>query len=183
MKLQNRKTVIFDIDGTLADVRHREHFVQSEEKDFDSFFAAMDKDLVNYPIADLFYRHIQYEDQIILCSGRPDTYRDVTQQWLKKELMTYLAKTYMPEKLHDVFTNSVTANKHSIEICDIPNLLMRPSEKLYTPDWIIKQEILDGILKHVDKSNIMYAVDDRAQVVKMWRDNGITCLQVDEGNF
>ncbi len=81
--------------------------------------------------------------------------------------MSYLAKTYMPEKLH----------------CDIPNLLMRPSEKLYTPDWIIKQEILDGILKHVDKLNIMYAVDDRAQVVKMWRDNGITCLQVDEGNF
>jgi FMN phosphatase YigB (HAD superfamily) len=167
MNLQNRKTVIFDIDGTLADVRHREHFVQGEEKDFDSFFAAMDKDLVNYPIADLFYRHIQYEDQIILCSGRPDTYRDVTQKWLKEELMSYLAKTYMPEKLH----------------CDIPNLLMRPSEKLYTPDWIIKQEILDGILKHVDKSNIMYAVDDRAQVVKMWRDNGITCLQVDEGNF
>ena len=151
MNLQNRKTVIFDIDGTLADVRHREHFVQGEEKDFDSFFAAMDKDLVNYPIADLFYRHIQYEDQIILCSGRPDTYRDVTQKWLKEELMSYLAKTYMPEKLH----------------CDIPNLLMRPSEKLYTPDWIIKQEILDGILKHVDKSNIMYAVDDRAQVVKM----------------
>jgi hypothetical protein len=159
MACQSMRSIEWPRDG--------KHFVQGEEKDFDSFFAAMDKDLVNYPIADLFYRHIQYEDQIILCSGRPDTYRDVTQKWLKEKLMSYLAKTYMPEKLH----------------CDIPNLLMRPSEKLYTPDWIIKQEILDGILKHVDKSNIMYAVDDRAQVVKMWRDNGITCLQVDEGNF
>jgi hypothetical protein len=29
----------------------------------------------------------------------------------------------------------------------------------------------------------MYAVDDRQRVVDMWRSNGLTCLQVAEGNF
>jgi hypothetical protein len=43
--------------------------------------------------------------------------------------------------------------------------------------------MLNEILKTVDKSNILYAVDDRQRVVDMWRSNGITCLQVAEGNF
>ena len=29
----------------------------------------------------------------------------------------------------------------------------------------------------------MRVLDDRNQVVKMWRENGLTCLQVAEGDF
>jgi len=31
---------IFDIDGTLADVSHRLHYITGETKDWDAFFAA-----------------------------------------------------------------------------------------------------------------------------------------------
>jgi len=46
-------------------------------------------------------------------------------------------------------------------------------------DVIIKQEILDLL----PKAKIAYVVDDRDAVVKMWRENGLTCLQVAEGDF
>ena len=47
------------------------------------------------------------------------------------------------------------------------------------PDYVIKKEILDLL----PKGKIAYAIDDRDQVVKMWRENGITTLQVAEGDF
>lgn len=48
-------------------------------------------------------------------------------------------------------------------------------------DSIIKQEMFDQFIK--DKYNVLFIVDDRDQVVKMWRDMGITCLQVNYGDF
>jgi len=35
----------------------------------------------------------------------------------------------------------------------------------------------------VDKDDIFMVFDDRDQVVKMWRDNGIVVFQVADGNF
>jgi predicted kinase len=46
-------------------------------------------------------------------------------------------------------------------------------------DSIVKQEILDKL----PKDQIRYVLDDRNQVVEMWRKNGLTCLQVADGNF
>lgn len=48
-------------------------------------------------------------------------------------------------------------------------------------DSIVKQEIYDQFIK--DKYDIEFVLDDRDQVVEMWRANGLTCLQVAEGNF
>lgn len=50
------------------------------------------------------------------------------------------------------------------------------------PDHEIKQEIYNDMIKD-NFENIKFILDDRDQVVKMWRDNGLTCLQVDYGNF
>lgn len=49
-------------------------------------------------------------------------------------------------------------------------------------DNIVKRELFD---KHVrDNFEIEYVLDDRDQVVKMWRNElGLKCLQVAEGNF
>jgi 3-deoxy-D-manno-octulosonate 8-phosphate phosphatase KdsC-like HAD superfamily phosphatase len=47
-------------------------------------------------------------------------------------------------------------------------------------DSIIKKSILDCL---INKYNILFVLDDRDQVVKMWRENGLTCLQVDYGEF
>lgn len=48
-------------------------------------------------------------------------------------------------------------------------------------DEAIKQEILDG--EFPDKSIIEFVVDDRSEVVEMWRKNGITCLQCNQHDF
>jgi Straboviridae polynucleotide kinase len=51
------------------------------------------------------------------------------------------------------------------------------------PDFIIKKEILDGLLPHWD---IVAAFDDRNVVVDMWRSHNIPCMQVcsrEEGDF
>jgi predicted kinase len=59
-------------------------------------------------------------------------------------------------------------------------LLMRVSGDM-RKDSIIKEEILRAsILPHY---HVDFALDDRNQVVDMWRGLGLTCLQVDYGDF
>lgn len=59
-------------------------------------------------------------------------------------------------------------------------LFMRAS-KDHRNDAIVKRELFD---KHIrEQYNILFVLDDRDRVVKMWRELGLTCLQVAEGNF
>ena len=51
----------------------------------------------------------------------------------------------------------------------------------FRPDFEVKQGMLTKM--KAQGFNPTMAVDDRQQVVDMWRANGITVLQVDEGNF
>jgi predicted kinase len=46
------------------------------------------------------------------------------------------------------------------------------------PDFIIKKEILDEIAAVVGLENIAFVLDDRPQVVRMWKDNGLTVYPV-----
>jgi phosphoglycolate phosphatase-like HAD superfamily hydrolase len=48
-------------------------------------------------------------------------------------------------------------------------------------DFIVKAELLDRVL--ADGYEPIMAFDDRDQVVKMWREKGIPCAQVAEGDF
>ena len=48
-------------------------------------------------------------------------------------------------------------------------------------DSIIKKELFEANIK--DKFYVSFVVDDRNQVIKMWRDLGLTCLQVAYGDF
>lgn len=59
-------------------------------------------------------------------------------------------------------------------------LLMRPAGD-YRPDQIVKRELFD---QHIaGKHAILFCVDDRSVVVKMWRDMGLACFQVADGDF
>ena len=51
----------------------------------------------------------------------------------------------------------------------------------YREDSIVKAEMYDKYVK--DKYHINFVLDDRNQVVKMWREIGLFCLQVADGNF
>lgn len=51
----------------------------------------------------------------------------------------------------------------------------------YRKDSIVKLEILDQVMR--DGFLPVMALDDRKQVVDMWRENGIPCVQVNDGDF
>ena len=59
-------------------------------------------------------------------------------------------------------------------------LLMR-KEGDFRPDNVVKKEIYEIHIK--DHYDVLFCVDDRQQVVDMWRELGLTCLQCDKGNF
>ena len=59
-------------------------------------------------------------------------------------------------------------------------IFIRP-ERDSRDDTVIKKEIYDNHIK--DKYKIKYVIDDRDKVVKMWRDLGLTVLQVADGDF
>jgi predicted kinase len=69
--------------------------------------------------------------------------------------------------------------KHFTDLDDAM-LLMRANED-NRDDRITKKEIYETHIK--DKYNILFVLDDRQKVVEMWRDLGLTCLAVAEGDF
>lgn len=76
------RPIVFDIDGTLADIAHRRHYVASKPKNWKAFNAGMANDLVNYEIRFLLKTFWDLGHTIILCSGRESAMRDVTEEWL-----------------------------------------------------------------------------------------------------
>lgn len=51
----------------------------------------------------------------------------------------------------------------------------------YRKDDVVKLELFNQHIR--GKYNVAYVLDDRNRVVEMWRNLGLTCLQVAEGNF
>jgi hypothetical protein len=71
------------MDGTLADSRHREHFVQDRHKNWKKFFDAMDADRPNAAIAD-WVRELAQSYDIVIVTGRPQVYLQNTIDWLQR---------------------------------------------------------------------------------------------------
>lgn len=143
--------VIFDIDGTLADIEHRRTFLEGDKPDWIRFHSSVDGDLPNIPVVEL-YKTLWESDrfQLVLASGREEKWRAFTENWL--------------------FWNHIPFDR----------LLMRANGD-NRADHFIKQEFHDALVARGDR--ILFVVDDRQQVVDMWRRNGITCLQCAPGNF
>ncbi|MBL1322214.1 MAG: hypothetical protein COA63_014315 [Methylophaga sp.] len=93
--------------------------------------------------------------KIVFMTGRDESCRAITKRWLIK----YLGFIGQQAPLY-----------------------MRP-EGDRTPDTDMKLKTLQQHLKDHPKDEIYMAIDDRNSVVKLWRDEGIRCLQVAEGNF
>lgn len=111
------KVIVFDIDGTLANVEHRRHWVASKPKNWPAFNAGMVNDTPNADIVWLLDSlRSQPDTRIVICSGRDSEHRAVTEAWLNQHVGAYDA------------------------------LYMR-AERDYRPDSIVKVELLEQITR------------------------------------
>jgi uncharacterized HAD superfamily protein len=75
---------VFDIDGVVADVRHRLHHLNKRPKDWARFFAAAGRDPV---LAEGIALAREYAESHVLVwlTGRPEHLRELTADWLAKQ--------------------------------------------------------------------------------------------------
>ena len=69
--------IIFDLDGTLADGKHREHHIKDGKSDWDAYFAACGQDEPIKPTLDIF-KALTHARHVEVWTGRPERYRDTT---------------------------------------------------------------------------------------------------------
>jgi uncharacterized HAD superfamily protein len=80
----DKPIVIVDMDGTLADVRHRLHHIQGPgKKNWKRFFEAQVHDKPFAAIAQRV-RDLARDNEIVIVTGRPEEYRSGTEAWLHK---------------------------------------------------------------------------------------------------
>ena len=149
--------VIFDLDGTLANIEHRLHHLDKEDMhgnkrkpDWDSFHQFCTRDLPIWPIIRIFKALREQRHTVEIWSGRSDKVRAETQNWLTA---------------HEIHPD---------------NVMMRPAGD-NTPDHQLKERWLHKLIADGITPDLVF--DDRARLVEMWRRNGIQCCQVAEGQF
>lgn len=79
-----RGIVVLDVDGVIADVRHRLHHVERKPKNWPAFFAAMDDD---GPLPEGIAMAQRYADEghrIAYLTGRNERYRGLTLAWMRR---------------------------------------------------------------------------------------------------
>ena len=149
------KGIIIDLDGTLSDSSHRKHYVE-RPKGEKKDFDSFYKKCGGDPVHKWcleILNRFKRDHDIWLVSGRPEAYRGITLTWLGE---------------HGVFKG------------DYIDLLMRKDGN-YEQDYLLKKRIYEKqIAPH---SDIIFCVDDRKQVVDMWRSLGLVCLQCADGDF
>lgn len=148
------KTVIFDLDGTLAIIDKRREIATKEDGkiNWKTFFSPenIQLDEPNYPVISTFKALKESGFRVGIFSGRDAISRKESELWLKQYGIN-------PDFFH-----------------------MRPQGS-FIKDDVLKKKWLDEELENGHE--ILCTFDDRDKVVKMWRDNGISCFQVAPGEF
>jgi len=157
---KDKKTVIFDLDGTLADItsRRKLSIKDNGKMDWDIFFDRdnIKLDVPNTPVITMAQMLHSQGFRIVIFSGRSKSTYRTTRQWLIQN--------------------------------DVPfdMLQMRPNDRdtgghfHFMKDSDLKQLWLDTL---IDKDDVFAVFDDRNQVVDMWRRNGLQTFQVADGDF
>lgn len=168
--MSRRRSIIVDIDGTLANIDHRLHHIgkgpdardvadpeESKKVDWDAFHAECGKDL---PIKETcaLVRSLGWEDNwcVIMMTGRGSENREETESWLKRNDLPY-----------DLLLMREAGN-HDLDV-DIKR------------NWLRMMRIGQISIPDADVPSIV--IEDRARVIKMWREEGLVALQCDMGEF
>jgi phosphoglycolate phosphatase-like HAD superfamily hydrolase len=121
---------VIDIDGVVADVRHRLHHVTGRPKDWRAFFAlAADDGLLSE--GEETVRTLAEVYDVVYLSGRPERLRTVTQQWLEQHrlpegpLMLRPYDDFRPSRLYKVEALQTLADTSTVVVLvdDDPRVL------------------------------------------------------------
>jgi adenylate kinase family enzyme len=151
------KAIVCDLDGTMANVEHRRQYVRPdnvpEGKKFRPNWVRFFEEMVN--------------------DGVNDWCSEITS--MMSDRYPIIFATGRPGDYED----------HTRLWLDVNNIygqhLFMRQEGDYRKDSIVKEIILEFEIK--PRYDILFVLDDRKQVVDMWREHGYTVLQCDEGNF
>lgn len=136
--------VIFDMDGTLANVSSIRHYLRKFDngknyKDFEAFH----NESVNVPSNPSVVNHAQCAsllgNKVIIVTARRHMWRHHTAWWLA---------------MHGVPSDA---------------LFMRGNRD-NRPDYLVKKDILNTIRKAY---NVIHAVDDNPSIIRLWQEEGI----------
>ena len=150
------KIIIFDLDGVLANIEHRKHFIKNKPKNFRLFNEECNKDLPIYENLNLFNKYLKYGYECRIWSGRSNGVRQKTIDWL-----------------------SLYLNLTKEEINKI--LLLRPTSVFISSDQL-KLAYYNKCSQEV-KDNIELAIDDDPKNIKMYKNIGIKTMFIDNGEF
>lgn len=78
-----RPVAFVDLDGVLADVRHRLRHVARRPKDWDAFFAAAVRDPL-HPEGKAVVERLRQDHEVVYLTGRPERCRADTEAWLAR---------------------------------------------------------------------------------------------------
>ena len=167
-----QKTIIFDLDGTLANIDSRRDISMKPNGRLDwNVFAAPNSilalDKPNAPVIKMAQMFKADGFKIVIFSGRNDRSFVATKHWLTKFDVPFDLLVMRPDKFKDNSWPIADGNPASPD--------MR-----FMPDEILKKKMLDTF---VDINDVFLVVDDRDKVVKMWRDLGLNTFQVAPGDF
>lgn len=145
--------IVYDIDGTLADGDHRLHLIKQDPKRWDEYFALCHADR---PIAHMIQivRSLERDFISVFATGRTESTRKQTTIWLAD---------------HGAWTGRY------------PLRLYMRADGDHRNDDVLKVEMLAKI--RADGFEPVMAFEDRSRVVRAWRDAGIPCAQIAEGDF
>ncbi len=149
--------LICDLDGTLCNIEHRIGFVNPKETDSEK------SQKVDWPN---FFKNIPY---------------DTVNEWCKEILKRFWGRSaiVLASGRPEDYKRSTLDWLRDNDI-HYTSLLMRMRGD-YRKDNIIKEIILEFEIK--PRYNVLFSIDDRKQVVDMWRKHGIVCLACAEGDY
>ena len=144
---------IFDIDGTIADITHRLHFILEEPKDWDAFFMAAADDQPIWEVITVARALKAAGHTLIMLSGRSEISRSITVAWLLK----YRVPCH--------------------------HLYMRTKDDHREDNIVKSELLDKVVEAQHELANIGGVFEDRQQVVDMFRARGLRVFQVAKGDF
>lgn len=149
--------VLVDIDGTLSNPTHRLHHITGPKKDWTSFYRECGHDPGYSEMIELVRALHRNGSVVVYVTGRP-----------------YLADD-------DTNIGELTADWLKAVNCPLGTVYMRkPGD--HRQDFEVKRELyLEMILPKFGRADLV--IEDRDQVVRMWRTLGIRTLQCCEGAY